>query len=242
MEKSINEIYDDLVDTLIEAYVFYVPREVVWQEMLDHLEGKIEDDFFDVCHVVVNGQFGDADLTKFQSLQFEKVKRLEKNFFELLRLQRVLSEQEFHILITKYLDYVEFLASIAKWLLENLAKYRNPEDDLDVNSIFNVQWNQFAHHFLELFGAFGEKHNYVITEFYTIPEFMGKYLPDFVQRYTNFVERFPFPEGAKDFIETVTKKRQQTKKPKKKKEKPVLITDAEADLFLLETVFNVKFD
>ena len=154
MEKSINEIYDDLVDVLIEAYVFYAPREVVWQEMLDHLEGKIEDDFFDICHVVVNGKFGDADLTKFQSLQFEKVKRLEKNFFELLRLQRELSEQEFHILITKYLDYVEFLGSIAKWLLENLAKYRNPEDDLDVNSIFNVQWNQFAHHFFGVVWSF----------------------------------------------------------------------------------------
>lgn len=241
-QRLVSEIYDGYIDVLLDGYVYYLPKDVLSPTLLHHFEGVVGDDYYDCAHVIVKGEFGNGSLQKLQTLQFEKVSRLETIYFELLRLEEELSPKEFHMLIHKYMDYVEFLASMAKWFTEHLETYFEVEGDTEAYGIFGNQWNHFSIHFLELFSAFGKGNNYEITDFYSIEEFVGKYLPDFVGRYKKFSQKFPFDNQEDDVIETTPNTKTKSRKQKKKKEKPVLIADEEADLFLLETVFNVKFD
>lgn len=239
--RPLSEIYDAYIDILLEGYIFYVPKKVFSSFLLEQFEGKIDDDYFDNAHLIVKGDFGKGGLRELQRLQFEKVTKLEGIYFDLVQLEQDLSQKQFEKLIHKYIDYVEFLASLAKWFAEHLGTYFEIEEDMEAYGLFANQWNHFSMHFLELYRAFGESYKYQITAFYSVEEFIGKYLPDFVGRFEKFSRKFPFDYEEEDFIETTPIVKPTPKKQKKKKQKRVLITDEQADLFLLETVFNVKF-
>ena len=230
-----NKIYDNLIDNLLELYVFYIPQEIINKELVSHIEEEEASNFFNVFHLIVNGSYGDLDINGFKKKQFEKSVNLDANLFELLGLEKNVSLAEFHYVVAKYLDILEFLLTISNWMKDNLKVYMESELDLDAYSVFGVQFNQLTKHFLEVYKIYGKAHEVALTESYSIEMIVNYYLPDLIARYIKFVEKVPFEIVKEGIIESTSTKH---KKPKKK----VLITEKEAENFLLETVFNIKIN
>lgn len=239
--KGLDKIYDDFIEKLIDGYVYYIPMEVFEEDVLEHLKSEIEDDFFYEFNALVKGEFGSGNVNDLRILIMNKNGTLEKSVFDLLKLKRVLLEAEFKIVINKYLNYAEILASIAKWLLDNLELYMNINGDMDAKTVFGLQYNCLVEHFKQLYETFGEEYNYQLTTFFTSREIASKYVPDFYNRVIKFSNKYPLAEDASDIIERVKPKPINKSNTKRKtKKKLQLITEEKAELFLLESVFDIK--
>lgn len=239
---KIEEVYDGFIETLIDGFVYYILQNTFNKETLADIQSVVEDDFFDKLHVSIKDNFEGITLSMFLEYQFEKRLKLERTYFELLRLQKILSEQEFKSLAYKYLDYVEFLTSFTTFMVDNLSAYTKEENDLFSHSIFSNQQNQLLTHLGELIDSFAEKINFPITDKqYSIEELLMKYVPNFVVRYTKFVKTYG-PD--KEVYFDTKEKRKSIKRNKKQTGKNTreIITEEEAERFLLETVFNVKLN
>ncbi|TXE16600.1 hypothetical protein ES692_12555 [Psychroserpens burtonensis] len=223
MEKPLKDKHSELIHRLYKPLIFYLPRRV-WADVNDKFLDKEFDTVFNT--IILMRENGDNyilnnGLSNFYLLG--KASSLDKNIYELLDLKVKLTSEAFQFLSERYSLSVAFYKHVSNWMVEHVKDDISDCSEETINS-FEFQKLTFA------------KHWDYIQKHFSVPDHIKNYF-DNAQLTTQNISKIP------DFI---TGEQLQTKRIFEKLVKPriikktVLITDEDAEKFLLETVFNIK--
>lgn len=236
--KNTKDMYNNLVDSVINMLVVYYPDYLIDEKILDSFDDELKAQVFNKFLAVSNNDVVEKSMIELHKFQCDKTSTLENNALILLDSYKKLSQVEFHVLVTKYIDFVEFLASGSKWLCDHLKDFTDREIDPDWNALLFNQANQLKNHFVELFNIFSEKIHYKAKEYYTNEEFLQKYLPNFLSRYTGFIEKYNLTDYT-DLPVDYENDNQEMDFASEEKQ-TMILNEKDAELYLLESVFNVN--
>ncbi|WP_418602806.1 hypothetical protein [Hwangdonia sp.] len=161
---------------------------------------------------------------------YKKDNVLEGNLFQLLEMKDRLGRESFRFLFDKYLSNVKAWIFGYKRLLENFDSCM-PKTSKNKKIFFEYQCRALDDHLIKLNQKF--QFNFKNTKTTNLIDVLSKHK-----------SVFPFNKSIHhSLIRSIEKndneKERETKKPIKKQ---LLLTEKEADEFLLKTVFNVKTD
>lgn len=84
-EQSATIFLNDLIEVLLQNFIFYIPREIMYDVILDKLKGEIEDNFFNELSLLNIDKgishFKNEDALEVNNILFEKRPILEENTF-----------------------------------------------------------------------------------------------------------------------------------------------------------------
>ncbi len=232
MEESLNKIYDELICRLYKPLIFYMPRKL-WVEFDGKKwNDKQYDELFDTV-VLIKGDGKNHALKNEPSYYhiLGKTQALDKNTYTLIEVKAKLETSSFEFVIDKYCQYINFYIRVSVWLTEHVEK--------DIAELSQETLNSFVYQ-KEAF----EKHRDYLQKSFLTPkqkqdEGTNKSLTEedlkSIRTLLNVSDEVTTKEGiiSSDFEPPETTK-------KAKKEKTVLMTEEEAEKYLLRTVFNVK--
>ena len=137
------------------------------------------------------------------------------------------------------------------WLKINLSKYNGDDIDIITIGFFRIQNTYYKKHFEQLINLFYDPEKIMLKESFNSLELAETYFPDLIARFRaagikddtkeNNVESIEQLDENLKLIETKENKGTSIKSSKKTIKKP-LISENEAEYFLLENVFNLKFN
>jgi hypothetical protein len=235
MGESLNKIHDELISRLYKPLIFYIPRKF-WVELDgDKWKHKRFDEVFDTVVLMKsdgNNQVLNNDPSYFYILS--KTTDLDKNIYTLLDMQAKLEANSFKFLIDKYNQHVNFYVRISTWLFENVQK-----DILEVTQealkSFKHQRDAFIIHLEYIQNSFINNQIKPIKPFNTsltdedIKSIRG--LINNASEVNKLVSEIPKSSESLIKFEPIRKTQ---------KEKKILVTDEEAEVFLLKTVFHLE--
>ena len=218
---NLDNIHSQLVFNMASPIMFFVPETLITKELEERYEPELLELFFNKILVIENdGSVNSLSKTTKITNVTSKNTQLDKNLFQLLELKETLKTYQFDFLIKKYYDQVNFFVLISEWLSENLETHFK-ELDPSISAYFSIQEIAFQMHFETLQTTFG-------MDLLPNPK-----QTEILEKIESMVPPLSaFKKAANEVPES---------EEKPKTEKKVLITNEEADRFLLETVFNVKF-
>ena len=129
------------------------------------------------------------------------------------------------------------------WLSANLSLY-NTQTDITTVGLFEIQSEIYKTHFIELINYFYPSEEIVLKQYYDLSEIVKVYIPDFISRLGQYSNELTI----KSTIEIPDQETIEEQKPglnlepTKKVKKEPLITEKEAEDFLLTAVFNIKLN
>ena len=161
---------------------------------------------------------------------------LEDNIFQLLKMKREMEAFEFDYVLEKYFHQLEFSFFVTNWLEVNLSFYNKDRIDINIIGAFSIQSGYFEKHYETLVKHFYDSKKITLKESFTVLELVKNYIPDLISRYgpINFKEKLDVGQRTIEGENNISS----VKTPKKTKKK-TLVTDEDAEEFLLETVFNI---
>lgn len=244
--QSLETFFDKLVEVLIRDVVFYIPSALIPTYLLKDLKDQIPKGFLDEISILdIPGGFGVFENKEFSERFLLKRTSLEQNIYTLLKKKKELDSKEFHYVLGKYFDQVEFYCAIVNWLSVNLSIYHKNEIDMVTIGSFELQNELYKSHFIELINLFYPSELIQLKEYYDLSELLKTYFPDLMARYDKasnaLLVKSHIDFSQHDFKEDQNKTTKEKKTIKKKKKKP-LISDQEAEEFILKSVFNINFD
>ena len=247
-EDTQDQFLNSIVEVLIHNLAYYLPREIIPENLLLELKGKITPKVFnDLSILDVYHGIGEFEVIEFNERIAKKRERFEKTIFELLKKRKELDADEFDYILEKYFRQVEFYVAITNWLQLNTANYKHihKQFDLTTKGSFATQYELFSYHFNELIDRFYKGKELNFKESFTVEELVKNYLQDFLTRFQQAEEGLtadqPTQENQKELLKATTvdsQDRRQQNQTKKKKKRP-MVTDQEAQDFLLTSVFTV---
>jgi len=255
-ENTQDHFLNTIVEVLIHNLAYYLPKEMIPEIVLVDLKGKISPKFFNKLAILdVYQGIGEFEVMEFSERLAKKRQRLEKTFFELLKKRKELEEDEFEFLIDKYFRQVEFYLAITNWLRLNTATYKriHKQIDLSIKGHFEMQYRLYELHFTELINRFYKGKELNLKESFTEEELMNC-IQDLMMRLQLFEEELVIDRSTQknqnellkensvnlnstlntQTATTVNKQQNTTKKKKRP-----MVTEQEAQYFLLTSVFNV---
>ncbi|MFL1013227.1 hypothetical protein [Flavisericum labens] len=207
-----NEIFKTVRDNLIRSYIFYIPEYLYKDFQQTEFKDLIPIEATNT--VVFMNRKGEltANEAQFKRLEIStKCNVFEENVFLLIDAQSKLGESQFQFLMTRYWEHLDIHMNLTCLMSVHLAKYINGVPG-NISELFKLQS-----------GAFLKHHTEIKTKFF------------------GFVTGSPFQDRSMHFNQN-GKTSNETLKPKNnniKPKKPQIISNADADAFLLESVFNI---
>ena len=243
-DQSLETFYDKLVQVLIRDIAFYIPSAIIPVNLFKDLKDQIPEGFLDQIYILdIPEGFGIFENEEFNERLLLKRTLLEKNIFQLLKKKKELDAIEFHYILDKYFDQVEFYSAIVNWLSINLNVYHENEIDVFTIGSFGLQNEFYKSHFIELIDLFYPSEPIELKEFYDLSELLKVYFPDLMARYdkasNELLVKSDVDISQHEFKEDQDNNTKEKKTTKKGKKEP-LVSDKEAKDFLLATVFNIK--
>lgn len=245
-DQSLETFFDKLVEVLIRDVGFYIPSALISANLLEDLNDQIPEGFIDQISILdIPGGFGVFENKEFNERLILKRNLLEKNIFKLLKKKKDLDAIEFNYILNKYFDQVEFYCAIVNWLSANLSVYH--KNEIDINSIgsFELQNEFYKSHFVELIDLFYPSEPIQLKEYYDLSELLKVYFPDLMARYdkasSELLVKSDIDLSQHEFKEDQKNTTKRKKTTNKRKKEP-LISDKEAEEFILKSVFNINFD
>jgi hypothetical protein len=220
------DIFDNLRDNITSSYLFYVPLNVYEMIQDSGLKDIIPMEATDVILYIDSKKRSTVNPKEFNRIEIvAKSAVLDENSFQLFNEQRNLPESEFQFLLNKYYEHLNAHHYITQSLCHSLTKWF-PDVEEDIKQLFTLQAQIF------------EKHYKNIIQNFNIGKEAGAFktnsiISRFENSYSNSKElnikvpTFETPENDSSQL-----------RPQRKK-KPILITDDEAEIFILESVFNI---
>ncbi len=247
-QSTLDTFYNELVKTLFHDVIFYIPSEIIPTDVLKNLESQIPPHFLDEISLLdVYHGFGEFDLIEFNERLIKKPKLFEDTIFYLLEKQKELNAPEFNYILNKYMDKVEFYSAIVNWLSNNLKTF-NSNLNFGTIGIFEIQNEIYKTHFIELINCFYRENEYPLKQYYDLSEIIKIYIPDLISRIDQYNLEVPIeatikvPKQDEKAEEDTIKSEKSSNKPKKRIKKEPLISEKEAENFLLTNVFNIKLN
>ena len=215
------DTFNVIRDNLTRWYLFYVPNTLKeHQKSIPHLK-TITPEKYDTVVYSKEQYITSNDLEQLDhSKIITKGTILDQNIFKLFEAKETYDDSQFKFLIEKYKEFIDMHCYITKWLYDNVRTFiKNIPDD--IINLFRLQYLAFEKHQKQFYDHFN------LSPENLIEEKIKKRISD-----PNFKIEVPNLFNTK--TEVVSQR--------KTKRKPILITEKEADLFLLEAVFNVRLE
>ncbi|WMI64770.1 hypothetical protein RBH94_11945 [Aestuariibaculum sp. YM273] len=234
---ELQETYLELLKHLWVEFVFYIPDTPIFIEALKHIDLFTNKRHFNTVFVLdyYKGPIflkEDRDNSK----TILKNAALEQNIFELLKKRGELETYEFNYILEKYLEQIEALSYIANWLAENLITFI--KYDSNISGLFKLQQTNYQAHlntFIQHFSSkkgIGKDHN---------PD-LENLLKAHYTNLKNVISKGQKVELNSSLQEdklTDTETTQNTTKIRSKIKKQPLISQDEAEISILKSVFKV---
>ena len=245
-DQSLETFFDKLVEVLFKDVGFYIPSALIPANLLKEMSAKIPAGFLDQLSILdISDGFGVFELEEFNDRLILKRTLLEKNIFKLLKKKKVLDTDEFYYILDKYLDQVEFYCAIANWLSVNLGVYHKNEINVHTIGSFELQNEFYKAHFIELIDLFYASDPIQLKEYYDLSELLKVFFPDLIARYDKASNALLLKSDI-DLSQQEIKEGEKSPKKKtgakKKVKKEPLVSEQEAEEFLLKNVFHINFD
>ncbi len=212
-----------LQEKLYKPFIFFIPESIIPEEKKGSTEAKrLEPILNAIIFVDKNGLDRGLDQNPNLLELFGKNSYLDENMFLLLDEKERLTSAQFNFLIKKYIEQFNVFDYVSNWLNENLTLYIDKVED-KIKAYFVFQKMAFQNH-KELL-----QQNFTLN---VIPQPKPKEVVDQIE---NTFKAF-------DQFKIIRENKEPTPKPvhKNPKKKPILITQEQAEDFLLRTVFNIK--
>ncbi|MDO7173906.1 hypothetical protein [Mariniflexile sp. AS56] len=222
MEALLNRIY--------LPTVFYFPHELFPNLSPETKKVLEEYHFFEELGVLkADGEVSSLNQGIHSLELFKKDTILESNLFELLETKERLKSQSFGVLLERYLLNVKAWIFAYKWLHENFSK-QIPKDSDNYLPLFEYQ------------SVVLEKHLTSLKQYFKFDDQGGLGSNELADVLLENKAVFPLNKTVVDDIVEASKgvKQLETLNPVKKQKKPLLLTNSQADDFLLKTVFNIR--
>ncbi|WP_418510810.1 hypothetical protein [Corallibacter sp.] len=226
MEESLKNQHQKFIERLYKPFIFYIPRRLYTE--LDPKGNWDDEKFDDVFDTVVlikedgsNQALGDNPSNFYI---FPKGLVLSKNTYDLFDLKEKLNAYSFRFLLDDYLKSLVFYVRISKWMHDNI---RADIKDIREETLFSFekQMEAIQEHWDYLQENFKKKSPQTSNP-------LGENIKKEDLKAVNNLIKISNAVETKHSINT---------KPKPKKtEKKILVTDEEAEKFLLKTVFKVN--
>jgi len=145
--------------------------------------------------------------------------------------------------------------NLTNWLNINLELFIKEKTDIVTKGVFELQFQLYHKHLIELLQEFNETHQIELKEEFTVEELLSEYIPEMISRYgltsenvdlekeeSNQTEEAKTNEKNVEAASTSKKtdpKTDNTTKTIKKKSKPD-IDEQDIEDFLFKTVFGVQ--
>jgi len=248
-EQLFSTILNKVIEDLLHNTIFYVPKEIILDVVLEKLKGEIDDNFFDKLSLLDINE-GMALITNEDALEtndrlLEKRAILEKNIFNLLENNYNFTPAILQLIINKYYDQLLFQFVISEWLTNNLKRFNKQEIHISIIGAFKLQYENFNTHLIDFQSYFGsiidkdKEHNF------SLENMVMEHIPNLVSRYCQITDA-----NAKNTNEDIKPERdssqqrekiQQLEKKSiiKKKQRPI-ISDIALEKMVLKNVFNVE--
>lgn len=220
---------EGLLERIYMPSVFYFPKEL-FPELSPEAKKTLEEHRFFEDLGILRAD-GDVGSLKKVANTLEIAKKgdiLDGNVFQLLEMKGRLKAGPFGFLFDKYLSNVKTWARAYKWLLENFER-QIFEADENQKSYFEYQCMILDEHLIKLNQKF--RFDFNVTA-----------MADLVDVLSQGKKTLPLGRPLfNDIIKGVHRVEENKKhKPVKQHKKQVLLTNEEADGYLLKTVFNVR--
>jgi len=247
-EQSLDDFYDALIEVLIHEIVFYVPKELIPEKDVAEINRIIGVDPFNELVVIdfySRGRFK-YEQGAYKPLLIAKHASLEKNLFKLLQKKSEIAPFEFEYILDKYIEQVEFYHFITSWLFNHLALYIENKVNIEIQGDFQLQYNYYKKHLADLVKHFYPSNDYKFREGYDVMEILEFYLPDLLARVgkekKETIDKIASSntEIIEDENSTKTNEVKGIKGKVKRRKKEPLISEKDAENFILESVFNVR--
>lgn len=218
---ELEKVFTELWQNLYKPFVFYIPKS-----LMPELDGNKALN----TAVLIDSQGFDSEVKDqlCNHVILGKSMVLNENIFKLIDLNERLKENQFQFFLEKYLEHVNFVVYISNWMHEHLQQDIKGVRE-DTIQAFGSQVNVFQQHVEDLRTHIIIPEEELSSKTVNVSEFIETDLLD-IKKALN-INGDSSDEIPKKVIEEVS--------IKPKKILPVL-TDEEAEMFLLETIFNAK--
>ena len=235
MEDSLNNIHTELIKQLYKPFIFYIPRKF-WTELdADKWNDKEFDDVLDTV-VLIKSDGSDHVIHNTPTYYYllGKAAELDKNIYTLMDLKAKLETHAFKFLIDKYQEQLDFYVRISTWLA-NSVKKDIPELSQETLKSFTHQrdvlkehWDNIQKNLLNSTIKANDSFDTSLTK-EDIKSLGGLF------KNSSEVVSLEDKEQKTSVLQTNLKQVKQTKKEKK-----ILVTEEEAEQFLLQIVFHIE--
>lgn len=224
--KSLFKTFEKLRLNLYKPLIFYIPRSIIPDNKKEYFKASRFNNYFNNV-IIINQKGFDYQLKDQPSLYHIMGKQgmLDENIFNLLDKKETLNEYQFDFLLSKYLIQINFYVLISEWFNRNMTLHIENLSD-EVKNSFKLQYEIFSKHLEQL------KSNYFIKE---------KIIPLIdIDAFRLIEDEFPELNEILSHKPKTGFDKNEFKKSTKKKKKTSIITNQEAEDFLLKVVFKVK--
>ncbi|AOW20760.1 hypothetical protein [Urechidicola croceus] len=217
------DLYESLLGNLYMPMVFYVPEHIIPDDMKKIKAEFKENNFFNtIIAIDENGYNFELKKKKNVGVLFSKINNLQRNTMKLLDAKEIMSPRQFEFLYNRYLVLIRFYVRISNWMGDNIISEIEGVKEWIVRLFVN-QKIILNDHMNDLNKYFASNKTIEISSEKVIK---------------NFDEFFPQFDSFKIKNEKEIDK-EEVIKVKSKRKKRKIITDEEAELFLLKSVFNI---
>jgi len=224
--KTLFETFEKLRLNLYKPLIFYIPRSIIPDDKKEYFEAPRFKNYFNTV-VIINQKGRDYELKDEASLYYIMLKqaKLDENIFILLNEKETLNENQFDFLLKKYLIQINFYVLISEWFNRNIALHIDNLSD-EVKNSFQLQYDVFIDHLNHL------KSNYFIKEKTTQKQDIDvvKLIEDEFPELNKILNHKSKTESNKNEFKNIAKAKKEMS----------IITNQEAEDFLLKTVFKVS--
>ena len=243
-ENTLHEIFDDLFDNLTQNFLFYIPREILPVEVS---KGLFNQEFTRLLNRFIvydqNSAIRFLEDSTYATHNFSKGSLLNNNVFELLSKKQTLEPEEFSFLINKYYEQSETYFYISDWLNQNIDKFMSKKLDLTISGYFLIQTNYLKSHYKNILNHFYKEKDEIPRGSFDVLKTIEVQFPELFKSFKRIEKNNSGPEKKNtnqiqlDNIATASTK---LKTGYERKKKVPLISNDEAEGFILEAVFNLK--
>ena len=238
-KDSLEKFFMKLYKNLFEELIFYIPGHLIPDELLiEHNLLELKKYFQMVFYM---DKMKGPVLLEENSVKpnmISKASFLEKNIFILLKKKDKESSATFHFILEKYVKQIQGYCFVSEWMVDNIESTEVKGLNSEVINNFNEQSKCHRTHLADLKRYFQNDEFIVMKESNEVINTIETYVPKLMEQLQGMEEKFDQKTKLIDsLVNGVTS--EMARLPKVVLKKKLLMSEVEADEFILKNVFNL---
>jgi hypothetical protein len=231
---ALDKTFNKLKLNLLRPFIFYVPKNLIPEDKKELWKEEKYQVYFNNV-IIIDHKGWNYELKESPSFYeiLYKQTYLDDNMFILLDKREKLKTYQFQVLLDKYLQQLNFYVYVAEWMQNNLFMYIEGASD-EIKNSFRLQYDTFQKHSDQIHSDVSTNSKEVTKTNMDVLEFVEDNVSD-LKEILSGNEKLKLEKVGSNIQEEI-------KLRKAEKKQSAILTNKEADDFLLKTVFKVKLD